>query len=162
MNAIQKLKILKLEATREEHPNVPDHALPLPKYSDKKANGLTKCIIDFINLSGGQAERIRSEGRMIDNRKIVTDVVGLQKQIGSVQWIKSTSTNGTADISATVAGRSVKIEVKIGRDKQSDDQKKYQAAVERSGGIYYIAKDFESFYNFYIEKFSNNKTRIEV
>ena len=46
-------------------------------------------------------------------------------------------------------GRSVKIEVKIGKDKQSDAQKAYQADVEKAMGIYYIAKDFDTFYEWY-------------
>lgn len=123
----------------------------LDKWADKTSNDLTKCIINFLSMLGYQAERIRSEGRAIDNTKIYTDIVGRRKTVGSVKYIKSTSTNGTADISATIEGFSVKIEVKIGKDKQSDDQKKYQASVEQAGGIYYIAKDFQSFYEWLIK-----------
>ena len=60
---------------------------------------------------------------------------------------------GTADISCTIQGKSVKIEVKVGRDRQSEAQCKYQAQVEASGGVYYIAKDFESFYQWFNEMF---------
>ena len=56
---------------------------------------------------------------------------------------------GTADISATIKGRSVKIEVKIQGDKQGAAQRTYQSQVEASGGLYFIAKDFQSFYNWY-------------
>lgn len=66
---------------------------------------------------------------------------------GKMIYIPGTSRNGTADISATIQGRSVKIEVKIGKDRQSDVQLSYQKEVERAGGIYYIAKDFQSFYD---------------
>ena len=124
-----------------------------PKFSGKTANGLTKAIIKFIQLSGGQAERISTTGRMIDQRKTYTDVVGVRRTIGSTKWIPSTSTKGSADISATINGKSVKIEVKIGRDRQSEAQKKYQSDIERAGGIYYLAKDFESFYQWYNENF---------
>jgi len=61
------------------------------------------------------------------------------------QWTKGTGTPGSADISATIYGRSVKIEVKIGKDRQSEAQKNYQAMIERSGGTYIIAKDFDLF-----------------
>jgi hypothetical protein len=84
-------------------------------------------------------------GRPIDNRKQVTDVIGRTKTIGSMTWGKSTATKGSADISATIQGRSVKIEVKIGKDRQSEDQKVYQANIEKSGGQYWIAKNFDDF-----------------
>ena len=71
---------------------------------------------------------------------------------GVTKMIPGSSTKGTADISATIKGRSVKIEVKCaatGDRYQSDDQKAYQKAVESAGGVYIIVRDFESFYNWY-------------
>ena len=125
----------------------------LPRtYTDKTANGLTKMIIDWINYNGGQAERINTTGRLI-KAKTYKDVMGITKTIGQDKWIKGTGTLGSADISATIQGKSVKIEVKIGRDKQSDVQKQYQEAIEKAGGIYYIAKNFDTFYNWYNETF---------
>jgi len=125
----------------------------LPRtYTDKTANGLTRMIIDWINYNGGQAERINTTGRLI-KAKTYKDVMGITKTIGQDKWIKGTGTLGSADISATIEGKSVKIEVKIGRDKQSDVQKQYQEAIEKAGGIYYIAKDFDTFYNWYNETF---------
>ena len=69
--------------------------------------------------------------------------------IGSLTWRKGGSTVGSADISATIKGRSVKIEVKIGKDRQSEAQKAYQREVEAAGGLYYIAHDFTSFVKWY-------------
>ena len=145
MKPLDRLKELKLSASIQDHPNVPRYAIALPKYTDATANGLTRCITDFLQLSGHQAERINTMGRPIDNRKQVTDVIGRTKTIGSLTWGKSTATKGSADISATIQGRSVKIEVKIGKDRQSQDQKIYQENIERSGGQYWIAKNFDDF-----------------
>jgi hypothetical protein len=145
MKPLDRLKHLKQEAMLQSYPNVPKYALSTPKYEDKTANGLTKCIIEFLQLSNHQAERINTMGRPIDNRKQVTDVIGRTKTIGSMTWGKSTATKGSADISATIQGRSVKIEVKIGADRQSEDQKVYQANIEKSGGKYWIAKNFDDF-----------------
>ena len=119
------------------------------KYTDATANGLTKCVIDYINFSGGQAERISNTGRYIDESRIVTDVLGNRKKIGSGKYIKGTGTNGTADISATYKGKSIKIEIKM-KDKQSEVQKEYQQAIERAGGIYFICHTFDEF----LEKFN--------
>lgn len=131
------------------HPLIPEGSRVTKKFDDRTANGLTKCIISFLQMHGHQAERINTMGRPIDNRRAYTDVVGRTRQIGSLTWIKSTSTRGSADISATINGRSVKIEVKVGKDRQSEAQKSYQKAVEQAGGIYFIAKDFEQFLEWY-------------
>lgn len=136
-NAITELKRLSTEATRRQHPNMPAHAIPPPKYSDKTANGLTRCIIAYLRLQGCQAERVSSTGR------VIADHTGGQK------WIKGNGTKGTADISATIRGRSVKVEVKIGRDRQSEAQRAYQREVEQAGGVYVIATTFEQFYEWF-------------
>ena len=99
-------------------PSMPKDYVPRYKYTDKTANGLTRCIVDWINFNGGQAERISTTGRVIDNSVIVKDIFGNTRKIGSSKYIKGTGTRGSADISATIKGRSVKVEVKM-KDKQS-------------------------------------------
>ena len=108
---------------------------------------MTKCIIDFIRFNGGQAERINTTGIPIDSRRQVTDTLGHNRTVGS------------ADISATIGGRSVKIEVKIGRDRQSQAQRQYQAAVEQAGGVYYIAQNFTEFVSWYQRTFEKGDAR---
>lgn len=147
--AIRVLKDLYLNNSRIKHPTFPEYARVTPKYTDKTANGLTKCIVDFLNLTGNQAERINCMGRIIDTRKTYVDVCGRHRTVGTVKYGKTTGKRGTADISATIQGRSVKIEVKIGADKQSPAQKEYQKQIEASGGLYFIARNFEQFYSWY-------------
>jgi len=156
----QILTQLALTALKERYPSFPEHAIPVPKYSDSTANGLTKCVIDFLNYSGHQAERISSMGRMIDKRKDSIDVMGNTRVIGSLTYIKGTSTNGTADISSIINGKSVKIEIKIGKDRQSQAQKDYQTATERAGGIYLITKSFDEFMEQYKGLSADVKLRI--
>lgn len=132
-----------MEDNRRKHPDFPEAYRPPAKYSDTTANGLTKCVIDFLNLSGHQAERISSSGRVIKSK-------------GRDIWIPGSSRNGTADISATVKGRSVKIEIKVGKDRQSEAQKEYQAEVERAGGVYIIVKTFNDLYTWYNQFLSQN------
>lgn len=135
-----------------KYPSLPDKYYAIPKYSDKTANGLTKCIIDFLNNSGHQGERISSTGRQIESTKTTKTALGTLRTKSS-KWIKSTSTNGTADISSTIGvrinslpiGLSVKWEVKIGRDTQSEDQKKYEQNINHAAGHYYIVKSFDDF-----------------
>lgn len=148
--AIALLVVLAYEHKLQKYPSLPKHAIPKPKYSDKTANGLTRCIIDFLKLKGWQAERISIQGRYIDRRKIVKNVLGQSVQIGSAEWIPSSMQVGAGDISATIRGFSVKVEVKM-RDKQSEAQRIYQSQVERAGGTYLIARNFQGFYDWYIK-----------
>jgi hypothetical protein len=145
------------KAMRSRYPSFPESYISPPKFKDNTANSLTRCIIDFINYTGGQAERINNMGRQIDNRKTYSDTLGQSRTIGSITWVKGTGTNGTSDISATIHAKSVKIEVKIGADKQSDQQKEYQKQIEDAGGIYFIAKNFQSFYEWYNLTFINKQ-----
>lgn len=147
------LRNMDQQRQRENYPDIRPELLPPPKYSDKTANGLTRCIIKFLQLSGHQAERIAVTGRQIDQRVTFTDVLGHTRQIGSVKWIRGSMQPGTADISATIHGRSVKVEVKVKRDRQRKDQARYQQQVEAAGGIYVIASSFEGFYQWYITTF---------
>lgn len=147
--AIQLLKNLYIDDCSRKYPNVPKQYIPAPKYTDKTANGLTRCIIDYVELRGGQAERINCTGRIIDSRETSTDVLGHVRTVGKLHYIKTAGQRGTADISATIQGRSVKIEVKIGNDRQSEAQKEYQRSIETSGGLYFIAKDFGHFLSWY-------------
>ena len=146
MKAIEHLRALKLADIKARYPNVPSIALPKFEYNEKSANGLTKCILDFVNLSGYLAERTGTEGRVIDNRKTYTDVIGRQKTIGLVKRIKTSGLVGSSDLKLYINGKIVAIEIKIGRDRQSQAQKEYQERMEKAGGIYLIIKDFDSFY----------------
>jgi hypothetical protein len=133
---------MKLQRYAITHPNYPQDYIPKTMYKDSTANGLTRAICDYINYNGYQAERINTMGTAREKKTTAGKVIG-------VTWTKGTSTAGSADISATIKGRSVKIEVKIGKDRQSDAQKRYQENIEKAGGIYIIAKDFDSFVEWY-------------
>jgi hypothetical protein len=145
-----KLKALELEQMKIKYPSMREELLALTEWKDNSANNLTKCIIFWIKAMGGQAERISNQGQYRAGKSI--EIASGMKQMPG-KWTPGQGTKGTADISATIRGRSVKIEVKHGNDRQSEYQKAYQADVERAGGVYYISKDFDSFVLWY-EKFS--------
>jgi hypothetical protein len=150
--AVKELESTANAAARKKFPEIPPEWLALRKYRDDTANALTRCIIHFLKFKGQQAERINNTGRLINGQRTFTDVTGRTRTIGQKKWIKGTGTDGTADISATIAGKSVKIEVKIS-DRQSKAQQEYQRQVEQAGGIYIIARTFEDFYNWFTEKY---------
>jgi len=150
-NAIAQLKNLYLENNRKKYPNLPEYARVTPSYTDKNTNGLTKCIVDYIQLNGYHVERTGCEGRVIDNRKNITDVLGNIRTIGSLQRVYSSSQRGTSDLKAIVNGKFIAIEIKCKatNDRQSLHQKEYQRQVEQSGGIYFIAQTFSQFFDWF-------------
>lgn len=153
MNKQNKERFTKLYTSNllEKYPSFRgrENTIPPPKLKEAGANDLTRLVIEFLNINGCQAERISSQGQFRDGRKVVTDCLGRKRTIGSAIWTKGTSTKGTADISATIKGRSVKIEIKWGKDRQSEAQKEYQQSIEKSLGIYIIVKTFDDFIDWY-------------
>lgn len=144
-----KLNALMMESLKLKYPNMPEAYIPKTEWNDNSANSLTKCVIAWIQFMGGQAERISSQGQYRQGAKIQvgSGMMAHTKQLPG-KWTPGQSTKGTADISATIRGRSVKIEIKQ-KDKQSEAQKQYQAAIERAGGVYIIVRDFDSFVEWY-------------
>lgn len=130
MSALKILKEMAITESRFKYPNVPEYARPQPKYSDKDANGLTACVVDFINFSGGWATRVNSQGQWVEAMK---------------KWIPSNTEKGTPDVIACIDSHFYGIEIKM-KDKQSDDQKKVEAKIAAAKGHYMIVRSFEEFY----------------
>jgi hypothetical protein len=164
MKPLDRLKQAYDEFSRYKWPNVPDHARTYPSYFSKSTttNGLTACIIKYIELLGWSAERTGNEGRIIDNTKIVTDTVGMKRTIGSVDRIKSSGKKGTSDVKAVIQGRFVAIEIKNSktRDRMSKVQEQYKRQIEKSGGIYHVITDLESGIE-WLDKFGENPFKKE-
>jgi hypothetical protein len=70
------------------------------------------------------------------------------RKVGN-KWIKSSTRKGTADVTATIRGRSCKFEVKVGRDKPRPEQLKEQERERASGGVYEFIGTPEDFYAVY-------------
>jgi len=146
-----KLKALEFEIIKAKSSMNPRYLEGLlTKWNDNSANSLTASIEFYINATGNQAERISNQGQYRKGKKIEvgTGEIAYTKQLPG-KWTPGQGTKGTADISATINGKSVKIEVKYGKDRQSDAQKQYQQKIETAKGIYYIARDFDTFVEWY-------------
>ena len=145
---VKALEALSFARDVARHPTIDPRFLAPTKYRDDNANSLTRCVIDFLNFSGHLAERINSTGRFIDRTQVFTDIAGRNRSIGSGQSTPTPGTKGTADTSATINGRSVKIEIKM-KDKQSEVQREYQRRIEAAGGVYLIVRSFAEFMTWY-------------
>ena len=146
MTPKQQLQELYQQANREKYPNFPDHLRPVRPIKTTTANGLTRAICDFLNLSGHFATRINNQGTWVKEKA----------HVNGGYYRPSTQVKGIADINATVNGRTLAIEIKIGKDRQSDAQKQYQQRIERSGGTYWIVNDFDQFYELYTAYMAQN------
>ncbi|GAB4038656.1 hypothetical protein [Spirosoma jeollabukense] len=141
--ALKQLVALKELYLATRYPNVPASFRPKPKYEDRTANGLTRCILDFIKFSGGFATRIQSQGQYRPG-------AGGRKGM----YTYGTTRKGTADIHAVINGLHLSLEIKVGADRMSDAQRQMQADIQKAGGLYYVARDFDSFMIWFNAQFS--------
>ncbi len=66
---------------------------------------------------------------------------------------------GVPDIQSVINRQYLGIEVMAGRDKQSEHQRKIQAEIESSGGLYYLARDFSTFRTWFNINTKHNESR---
>lgn len=108
---------------------LPAYAVPKKKFDD--------------STSGGLAKMVQAAMRMYyDCEAWVIDVKGTYRD---GKWIPTQCSRGVSDIITCYKGIMLCFEIKIGGDVQSEDQKKFEAAVLYQGGFYFIIKNFEDF-----------------
>jgi len=151
--AIKHLKELHLQISKVKHPSLPYHSCP--DYSATNTNGLTKCVIAFLKLKGAWCERTGSEGRVIDNRETVQDILGNHRTIGSIARVRSSGTTGTSDLKACINGKFIAIEIKCAAtgDKIRPAQLEYKKHIEASGATYLIVTSFAQFVSWYQDNY---------
>jgi hypothetical protein len=128
--AVKELERLANAEARCKHPAVDPKYIAPRLFRDDTANSLTDCVVKYITLKAGFASRINSTGVYDKNLR---------------KYRRGTQKRGIADIMATFRGLSLHIEVKHGRDVQSESQKKIESDVKTSGGRYFIARNFTDF-----------------
>lgn len=136
MTALQILSQLADQRKAERSPNFPTKYIPRSKYNDKDSNSLTRCIVDYLNLSSHFATRLQSIGTYREDIK---------------KFVASQQRAGLPDVMAIVAGRAIFVEVKHShsKDRLSEVQKETINALLLSGAYVFISKDFASFYDWF-------------
>lgn len=121
----------KLNYHSKEYPQwVKDgHFIEPDKPDVSTANGLTSFIQQHTTWMGCHANRINTTGRKIGGK-----------------WITGTTKKGTADVALIIQGRSIHLEVKVGKDKASPAQLKQQEQVRRAGGVYEFISTVEQYF----------------
>ena len=94
-----------------------------------EATALTNQIIDYIYRQGGYAWRASSVG--------VYD--------GKIQQFRASAKKGVSDVLAVYGGHAFAIEVKIGKDRLSQEQEGFLKNFEHAGGAWYVAQYFDDF-----------------
>jgi hypothetical protein len=126
--SVRELEALHFDKKKKKHPDIPYLVKTL--FRDDSANGLTKCIVAWLELNGHFAGRVNTTG---------TYNVKLGK------YIHSGSRKGMADITAVVNGKHVSIEVKYGKDRIRPEQLRVKQEIESAGGTYIVASSFDGF-----------------
>ena len=126
--SVRQLEDDVFEQKRLKHPDVP--FLLKHQYRDDSANGLTACVVAWLQLHGYFAGRINVTGTY-------------SKKLG--KYIHSGSRRGMADITAIIGGKHVSVEIKHGHDKMREAQLKVKHEVEQAGGVYIVASTFDDF-----------------
>lgn len=144
-NEIARLRQMDEAAKREKHPAVPPHALPKSRHTGSgNANRITDAVMDYIGYMGGHASRINTQGQW-------------DEKLG--KWRKSGSTGGVSDVLACFRGRSVAVEVKAGKDALREGQVVWRDRHIAAGGLYFVARDFTSFFNWFNQTFDINPAK---
>lgn len=98
------------------------------------ANQMTRNVLRLANFQTGcVAYRVNN--------------VGIWDQAKGVHR-KGNTEKGLPDVIMIYRGRFIGIEIKAGKDKLSDDQKKRQFEIERAGGIYFECRSTVDFIGF--------------
>lgn len=101
-----------------------EHRLHNGRFADvSTTNGLTQAIIYRINFDGGFVQRV--------------NVVSVRGHFAT--------NKGMPDVVGMYRGAFVGVEIKTGRDKQSEQQQEWQRRCEIAGGRYFIARQWEQF-----------------
>ena len=99
-------------------------------FRDDTANGLAGCIEAWAKIHGAFCCRINSEGQYDSSLKM---------------WRKSGTTRGIADVQVTFKGKTYNLEIKIGKDRQSEVQREVEQRIKAAGGHYAIIRCYDDF-----------------
>lgn len=115
---------------RYKNSSIPENCRFVTKFRDDSANGLTDCIEKYCKVHGYHFQRMNSFG-LYD--------VKLKK------WRPSGTTKGISDALMIKDGQTIHLEIKYGKDRQSEVQKEIQKSIEQAGGTYIIVRTFQDF-----------------
>jgi len=148
----KRLETLSREEQIQNYPTYTDRLNDIRNNLEEAKYGLSKCIIDYIRSNGGKAEYIAATGIFFDNG--IRSSTYRRGDSNSIQEIVKNNLNGKASIAANINGTPIRIEINIGDKERSFEHIYCQMIIESAELIYYIAKDFPSFVDWYHTTFN--------
>lgn len=151
LTALQVLTEMDAIDRRLKSPSIPANYIVGTKFTEKCANDVEKAIEKFALIAGFHAERTKTQGRKMEAK--YKDTPNGRLTVSKEKFVTSTSRKGSSDMKIIIKGTFYATEIKFGKDTQKDDQKKYQADIERNGGVYMIIHTFEEFLIWYVKNY---------
>ena len=126
------VKRLEVEYFEHKYRNstIPQQCRFKRSFRDDTANGLAGCIEAWCKVYGAFYQRQNSQGQYDSRLKM---------------WRKSGTTKGIADVQVTFKGKTYNLEIKVGKDRQSEVQKEVERKIKAAGGHYAIIRCFDDF-----------------
>ena len=126
------VKRLEIEYFEHKYRNstIPQQCRFKRSFRDDTANGLAGCIEAWAKIHGAFFQRQNSQGQYDSRLK---------------KWRKSGTTKGIADVQVTFKGKTFNMEIKVGKDRQSEVQKEVERKIKAAGGHYAVIRCFDDF-----------------
>lgn len=162
----ERLYKLRFEKRAKEKPNCHKRATAFDMFLEVKtprsAAQFEGLIVEYVNVHDYcEAHKVEVKGTFRKGTKVVADVLGRKKQIGSDMYTKTTAKKGQADVSATIFGLRYEFEVKFSKsDKQRKEQKEFEDDVKKAGGEYFIVRDLDQFAKIFEEILNSDKVKV--
>lgn len=110
----------------------------LPKKKQSPANALTDAVMTYMRSLGCAVARINTTG-------IYDEKLGKYRYSGSTKGVEDVNCVYPVRIGDIKIGTTIAVEVKIGKDRMSEDQKLRKENIEKAGGHYVVASTFDQF-----------------
>lgn len=107
------------------------------------ANGMASYIIDHAGWTGNYANRINVMGRQVGGFTKTRS----GKTFDDRKFIKSSTKRGTPDLDLLINGTSIKPEIKINSDTESDKQQEQAAKIKRAGGVAVVFRSIDDYFD---------------
>lgn len=116
------------------------------KHREYLSKFIESVIVKVLRSYGADPEKPNDKGKSIDTSKEFIDVVGFTRKIGGRTFIKDKNVKaGRADIKCFFNGKMYNMEVKVGKDRLSDQQKIEMQRALKNGEEYIIIKTVDDF-----------------
>lgn len=130
-------------------------AMTVKMKNPKSAAQVEALITDFVHMKGGVVTKVSVIGRQTVKQTRVTDVVGRKNTITDKTYIPSTTKKGTSDTIIGYKNHILYLEIKFSKsDRQSEDQKKFEEHVTKTGSQYRVIRTLDEFQELWM-KFSD-------